>query len=96
VARRWQVCSQQVIGWRRAACQPVTTTTAIQMPTPDFVPLVSDFPLPEPVQRATPPTAAPTIEIKLAGAVVRVTSGMADEAQLTTVLRAVRASASRT
>jgi hypothetical protein len=35
------------------------------------------------------------IEIRLAGAVVRVTSGMNDTTQLTTVLRAVRASASR-
>jgi|SRR5580698_4438233 transposase len=96
VARRWQVCSQQVFGWRRAACQPVTTTTAIQMPTPDFVPLVSDVTLPAPVQRAASPSAGPAIEIKLAGAVVRITSGMADEAQLTRVLRAVRASASRT
>src|SRR5580693_3787985 len=25
VARRWQVCSQQVFGWRRAARQAVTT-----------------------------------------------------------------------
>ena len=35
------------------------------------------------------------IEVKLAGAVVRVSSGMDDAAQLTAVLRAVRASASR-
>jgi hypothetical protein len=35
------------------------------------------------------------IEIRLAGAVVRVVSGMDDAAQLTAVLRAVRASASR-
>jgi hypothetical protein len=39
--------------------------------------------------------AAPGIEVKLAGAVVRVSSGMDDAAQLTAVLRAVRASASR-
>ena len=43
--------------------------------------------------RTTP--AAPIIEIKLAGAVVRVVSGQDDGAQLTAVLRAVRASASR-
>ena len=41
-------------------------------------------------------SAAPVIEVKLAGAVVRVASGMDDAAQLTAVLRAVRASASRT
>ena len=35
------------------------------------------------------------IEVKLTGAVVRVSSGMDDAAQLTAVLRAVRASASR-
>jgi len=45
------------------------------------------------VQRAT--SAALGIEVKLAGAVVRVSSGMDDAAQLTAVLRAVRASASR-
>jgi cystathionine beta-lyase/cystathionine gamma-synthase len=45
------------------------------------------------VQRAA--SAAPEIEVKLAGAVVRVSSGMDDAAQLTAVLRAVRASASR-
>jgi hypothetical protein len=43
--------------------------------------------------RALP--TAPVIEIKLAGAVVRVVSGQDDGAQLTAVLRAVRASASR-
>jgi hypothetical protein len=69
---------------------------ARQIPTPDFVPLVTDASLPAPVQRATPPSAAPAIEVKLAGAVVRIASGMDDEAQLTTVLRAVRGSASRT
>src|ERR1700712_1234578 len=25
VARRWQVCSQQELGWRRAACRVVTS-----------------------------------------------------------------------
>ena len=45
------------------------------------------------VQRAA--SAAPGIEVKLAGAVVRVSSGMDDAGQLTAVLRAIRASASR-
>jgi transposase len=78
VARRWQVCSQQVFGWRRATCRAVTTvaTKNAQSSPPDFVPIL--------------------IEVKLAGAVVRVASGMDDAAQLTAVLRAVRASASRT
>ena len=98
VARRWQVCSQQVFGWRRAACRAVTTvaTKRTPAPPPDFVPITSDVTLPVSIQRATPPSMAPVIEIKLAGAVVRVVSGMDDAAQLTAVLRAVRASASRT
>jgi transposase len=99
VARRWQVCSQQVFGWRRAAYRAVTTVatpTTAKAPAPDFVPIMTDAALAAPAQRATPPSAAPAIEVKLAGAVVRVVSGMDDAAQLTVVLRAVRASASRT
>jgi transposase len=96
VARRWQVCSQQVFGWRRAAFGNVTTVAArtTEAAAPDFVPITTDVPLPAPVARAAP--AAPAIEVKLAGAVVRVVSGIDDIAQLTAVLRAVRASASRT
>jgi transposase len=94
VARRWQVCSQQVFGWRRAMRQdlpsvPGRTTTQA---TPDFVPIVSEAIPPATVHRAA---SASGIEVKLAGAVVRVSSGMDDAAQLTAVLRAVRASASR-
>ena len=95
VARRWQICSQQVFGWRRAMRQDLplvagrTTTPA----TPSFVPIVSEAIPATMVPRAA--SAAPGIEVKLAGAVVRVSSGM-DAAQLTAVLRAVRASASRT
>jgi transposase len=95
VARRWQVCSQQVFGWRRAMRLDLssvagTTTTPIM---PSFVPIVSEAISAATVQRAT--SAALGIEVKLAGAVVRVSSGMDDAAQLTAVLRAVRASASR-
>jgi hypothetical protein len=61
--------------------------------TPSFVPIVSEAIPAATVQRAA--SAAPGIEVKLAGAVVRVSSGMDDAAQLTAVLRAVRASASR-
>jgi transposase len=95
VARRWQVCSQQVFGWRRAmrldlsSVARTTTTPA----TPSFVPIVSEAIPAATVQRAT--SAALGIEVRLAGAVVRVSSGMDDAAQLTAVLRAVRASASR-
>jgi transposase len=92
VARRWQVCSQQVFGWRRAMRQDwpsvVEPTT-----TPSFVPIVSEAIPTAMVQHAA--STAPGIEVKLAGAVVRVSSGMDDAAQLTAVLRAVRASASR-
>jgi transposase len=95
VARRWQVCSQQVFGWRRAMRRdlpsvPETTTTPATL---SFVPIVSEAIPAATVQRAA--SAAPGIEVKLAGAVVRVSSGMDDAAQLTAVLRAVRASASR-
>ena len=60
--------------------------------TPSFVPIVSEAIPSAAVQRAAP---APGIEVQLAGAVVRVSSGMDDAAQLTAVLRAVRASALR-
>ncbi len=63
---------------------------------PDFVPIMTDATLPAPAQRVTPPSATPAIEVKLAGAVVRVAAGMDDATQLTAVLRAIRASASRT
>ena len=44
VARRWQICSQQVFGWRRAMRQDLpnvagTTTTPAR---PSFVPIVSE------------------------------------------------------
>jgi transposase len=76
----------------------VTTaaTKRTPAPPPDFVPIVTDVTLPASVQHTMPPPAAPAIEVKLAGAIVRVASGMDDAAQLTAVLRAVRASASRT
>jgi transposase len=95
VARRWQLCSQQVFGWRRAARRdvPAHSTKTTGSEAPGFVPIVAD-----PVPLETAPHAeatAPIIEIRLAGAVVRVVSDMDDAAQLTAVLRAVRASASR-
>jgi transposase len=83
VARRWQVCSQQVFGCRRAARREVTTASG-------FVPIVTDVPV-----TAVPHTATPVIEVRLAGAVVRVAPGVDDTAHLTAVLRAIRASASR-
>ena len=43
VARRWQVCLQQVFGWRRAACRAVTTvaTAGTEATVPDFVPIMT-------------------------------------------------------
>ena len=89
VARRWQVCPQQVFTWRHAARRDVAALRARQRPRrPGFVPIVTEA-------AASNASAAPVIEVELAGAVVRIASGM-DGGQLTAVLRAVRASASRT
>jgi len=80
VARRWHVSSQQVFMWRREMrCGPA----ALQ----DFVPIVAEGPAVVPER-----SGAPLIEVQLAGAVLRVTLGT-DGALLTTVLRAIRASA---
>ena len=95
VARRWQLCPQQVFGWRREARHD-GSITCIKPASPaqvDFVPIIAEAPPPEPPSRAAA-AIAPVIEVKLAGAVVRV-SGIDDCAQLTAVLRAVRASASK-
>ena len=99
-ARRWQVCPQQVFGWRRAA-----RAGDVALPTgsdgPAFVPIVSAAPRPMVTEAApsTPamtvppvPPPAPAVEVTLAGAVVRVAPGT-EGALLTAVLRAVRASA---
>ena len=96
VARRWQLSSQQVFGWRRAARLDMSTapaTTSRPM-TAGFVPIVTESPPVATVPHAV--VAAPLIEVRLAGAVVRVVSGMEDATQLTAVLRAIRASASGT
>jgi transposase len=92
VARRWQLCPQQVFGWRREAREAAAATSAVSG-TSGFVPIVTED-RPAAMAPQTTPTE-PVIEIKLAGAVVRVVGGQDNGAQLTTVLRAVRASASR-
>ena len=93
VARRWQLCPQQVFGWRRAFRHDVTAESAktTSPVTTGFVPIISEAIAPVVVPHAA---AVPIIEVRLAGAVVRVVSGMDDGAQLTAVLRAIRASAS--
>jgi transposase len=90
VARRWEVCPQQVFAWRHAARREVPTAPheTTSPAAVAFVPIVTET---APAEAST----APAIEVKLAGAVVRVACGM-DVALLTSVLRAVRASASRT
>ena len=90
-ARRWQMGAQQV--YRRRHSEGVTHCRPMRRrhPTaPAFVPIVTDA---MPAGAAAPAAlATPVIEISLAGAVVRVILGL-DDAQLTAVLRAVRASA---
>lgn len=92
VARRWQLCPQQVFAWRREARATMAEKPATSL-APAFVPIVPEDATAPVATRAAP--ATPVIEVKLAGAVVRVVGGQDDGAQLTAVLRAVRASASR-
>jgi transposase len=89
IARRRQICPQQVFGWRRQARLDMSGSTAESAPCslPPFVPLVAEAA--SAAKIAVPPSAA--IEIKLAGAAVRVVSGV-DGDLLTAVLRAVRCS----
>ena len=95
VARRWRMNPQQVYRWRHSeGVTPRMPMRRGRAAVPAFVPIITDA---MPVGMAAPlASAAAVIEIKLAGAVVRVASGMNNAAQLTVVLRAVRASASRT
>ena len=96
VARRWQICPQQLFGWRRQALREGGDhrgTEAADDRHAAFVPLVMEAqPLPPSalVSEATPST----VEVRLVGAVVRVAAGT-DATLLTAVLRAVRASAAR-
>lgn len=77
VARRWQVSPQQVFTWRRE----MQRASALS-----FVPVVT-----EPDAAAPACTPAPSVELHLAGAMLRIPLGT-DAALLTMVLRAVRAS----
>ena len=92
VAQRWQVCSQQIYRWRHAETVRRGSATRPQPEAAEFVPIVTDGGASDTTARAARPAAV--IEVKLAGAVVRV-CGLDDAAPLTAVLRAVRASASR-
>ena len=90
VARRWQVSPQQVFDWRRQAREALAEATAPAGPS--FVPVVPEPPAPAPEAAAAGARQAPSIEVKLAGAVLRIASGT-DEDLLTAVLRAIRSSA---
>ncbi len=91
VARRWQVSPQQVFDWRRQARKALAATAA---PTElAFVPVVPVVPAPpEAAAAAIPARPTASIEVKLAGAVLRVAPGT-DVDLLTAVLRAIRVSA---
>jgi transposase len=85
VARRWQVCPQQVFTWRRE----MRAGAAARL---GFVPIVAEAPTPTPEPGAAPASTTPAIEVRLAGAVLRVEPGT-DRDTLTAVLQAIRASA---
>jgi transposase len=90
VARRWQVSPQQVFDWRRQARRALAEATApVKL---SFVPVVSGPPVPTPEAGAATVRQAPSIELQLAGAVLRIAPDT-DEGLLTTVLRAIRGSA---
>jgi transposase len=92
VARRWQVCSQQVFGWRRQARLGTlegASRWASDGSPPAFVPIVTEAVLTE--GPAATGSRTSVIEIELAEAVVRVGPGT-DAAVLSMVLRAVRSS----
>jgi transposase len=90
VARRWQVTPQQVFDWRRQARKALAAMVA--QAEPAFVPIVPAGPgaLSDPA--ASPGRSGPRIEMRLAGAELRVAPGT-DAALLMMVLRALRASA---
>jgi transposase len=89
VARRWQICPQQVFGWRRqkriGASEQAEPTNCS---SPGFVPIITEAATARSAVAASSPAV---IEIRLAGAVVRVVSGT-DTTLLGVVLRAVRTS----
>ena len=88
VARRWQLCPQQIFGWRREARNGLAEELTGSL-APGFVPIVAEAAPAAARRRAAP--AVPAIEVKLAGAVVHV-SEPGDGVALTAVLRAIRAS----
>jgi transposase len=99
VARRWEICPQQIWGWRRQVLDGELTLAGGPAAGSPFVPIVMEPSSdaadgkPERVpERAAKRGSAACIEIHIAGAVVRARAGT-DHVLLTEVLRAVRASA---
>ena len=84
VARRRQVCPQQVFTWRRE----MRGSAAGRL---DFVPILPAISKPMAKPAAAPARSSPSIDVDLAGAVLRVAPGT-DAELLTMVLRAIRAS----
>jgi transposase len=91
VARRWQVCPQQVFGWQRER----RLGGSVEAPSLGFVEIVPEAPRIEEEPSGSASTAtrhvAP-VEVRLAGAVLR-NGPDTDAALLTMVLRALRAAA---
>src|SRR3954449_492135 len=69
VARRWQVSPQQVFDWRRQARRALVSATTTAEPS--FVPVVAE----PPEAMAAPVRQPSSIEVKLAGAVLRIVPG---------------------
>jgi transposase len=101
VARHWQVCAQQVFTWRReAGAGHLALPCDAAVARCDCVPIITQAQrLPDDEDasvavagRAGKAASAPVIEVRLAGATVRVPVGT-DVMLLADVLRAVRASA---
>ena len=89
VARRWQISPQQLFTWRRQARAAAVTEAAAGL---SFVPIVAEPLVPMPDASLASARPGPSLEVELAGAVLRVAPGT-DAELLTAVLRALRASA---
>lgn len=89
VARRWQLHPQQLFGWRHQARQDTAAKRRMDDEALSFVPIVAERDAC--VVAADVTVSRSSIEIELAGAVVRTMDGV-NGAWLTEVLRAVRRS----
>jgi transposase len=86
IARRWQVTPQQLFDWRRQARKALAAARAPAAPA--FVPIVSTGPVAITDPAAPSAGSGARIEVRLAGAELRIASGT-DAALLTMVLRAI-------